>query len=70
MLPGKDKETCRSNSAVAVVTPENKIKMISERITAPQKESKEKQVVVAMEETTVNGVSFSDMITPAKLVNE
>ena len=50
-----------------MVTPENKIKMISERITALQKELKEKQVVVAMEEATVNGVSFSDTITPTKL---
>ena len=65
--PGKDKETRRSDSAVAVVTPENEIKMISERITALQKELKEKQVVVAMEEATVNGVSFSDTITPTKL---
>ena len=65
--PGRDKETRRSDSAVAVVTPENEIKMISERITVLQKELKEKQVVVAMEEATVNGVSFSDTITPTKL---
>ena len=65
--PGRDKETHRSDLAVAVVTPENEIKMISERITALQKELKEKQVVVAMEEATVSGVSFSDTITPTKL---
>ena len=65
--PGKDKETCKSDSAVAVVTPELETKMILERIVMLQKELKEKQVTVAMEEATVNGVSFSDEMTPTKL---
>ena len=46
-----------------MITPENETKMILERITVLQKELKEKQVVVTMEEATVNGVSFSDKIT-------
>ena len=52
-----------------MVTPENEIKMISVRITALQKELKKKQVVVAMEEATVNGVSFQihRTIKPTKL---
>ena len=66
-LPGKDKETHKSDSAVAVVTPELETKMILERIAMLQKELKEKQVTVAMEEATVNGVSFSDEMTPTKL---
>ena len=43
--------------------PENETKMIMERITALQKELREKQVAVAMEEATVNGVSFSGVTT-------
>ena len=61
--PGKDKETDSSDLAMAVVTLENKTKMILERITTLQKELKEKQVVVSVEEATENGVSFSDNIT-------
>ena len=60
----KDKEAHGSDSTVAVVTPENEIKIILERITALQKELKEKQVVVAMEET---GMLFSDKTYTNKL---
>ena len=65
--PGKDKETRKSDSAVAVVTPELETKMILERIAMLQKQLKEKQVTVAMEKASVNGVSFSDEMTPTKL---
>ena len=37
MLPGIDKETHRSDSAVSVITPENETKLILERITVLQK---------------------------------
>ena len=65
--PGKDKETCKFDSAVAVVTPELETKMILERIAMLQKQLKEKQVKVAKEEATVNGVPFSDEMIPTKL---
>ena len=56
-----------SDLAVAVVTPELETKMILERIAMLQKQLKEKQVTVAMEEAPVNGVSFLDEMTPTKL---
>ena len=65
--PVKDKETCKSDSAVAMITPELETKMILERIAMLQNLLKEKQVKVAMEEATVNGVPFSDEMTPTKL---
>ena len=63
--PGRDREVHRTNSAVTVVTPDE-ISMIKDRISLLQKELKEKQVVVVMEETTVNGVAFLDESTLAK----
>ena len=65
--PEKDKETRKSDSAVAVVTPELEIKIILERIAMLQKQLREKKVTVAMEKATVNGVSFSDETTLTKL---
>ena len=50
-----------------MITPELETKMILERIAMLQNQLKEKQVTVAMEEATVNGVSFSDEMTPTKL---
>ena len=55
-----------SNAVAAVVTPENETKMILDRIIVLQKELREKQVRVAMGETTVIRVSFLDK-SPTKL---
>ena len=56
ILPGKDQETGRSDSActVAVVTLENETKMILERITALQKELKKET------NSSGNGGSYSE----------
>ena len=65
--PRRDREACRTNSAVAVVTPSEETRRIMDKISILQKDLKEKQVLVAMEEATVNGVAFSDETTITKL---
>ena len=47
--PRRDREACRTNSAVAVVTPTEETRRIMDKISTLRKDLKEKQVLVAME---------------------